>query len=117
MREFAMEQSAEAVHVYFPDPWWKERHRRRRVMQPGSISDIERVLVPGGYLNFWTDVEEYYESVCQLMSRFPAFSAAQVVDEVPAEHDMDYRTHFERRMRMKDHPVFRTRFELLGETV
>ncbi len=111
LEEFVAADRIEAVHVYFPDPWWKERHRRRRVMQEKTVSDIQRVLVPGGILHFWTDVEEYYETTCQLVQRFPAFSPPRVVPPRPAEHDMDYQTHFERRMRLNDHPVFRAQFE------
>ncbi len=114
MHEFVPDQCAQAVHVYFPDPWWKERHRRRRVIQSHSVADIQRVLIPGGQFHFWTDVEEYFETVCQMMGEFPAFSGPLVVAQSPADHDMDYRTHFERRMRINDHPVFRTRFELTG---
>lgn len=114
LAEFLPARSVSAFHVYFPDPWWKERHRRRRVMQPSTVEAMERSLVPGGALHFWTDVEEYFESVCQLMAGFPSFSPPHVVEESPAEHDMDYRTHFERRMRLNDHPVFRAKFEFPG---
>ena len=109
-REFLPDQCAVAVHVYFPDPWWKARHRRRRVMQPNFIHDIQRVLKPGGIFHFWTDVEEYFEETCQLMATESDLDGPKEVFERPAEHDMDYRTHFERRMRRNDHPVFRSQF-------
>ena len=41
-RELLPDRCAVGVHVYFPDPWWKERHRRRRVMQPEFIADLHR---------------------------------------------------------------------------
>ncbi len=109
-REFLPDQSAVAVHVYFPDPWWKEKHRRRRVMQPGFIADIQRVLKPKGVFHFWTDVEEYFEETVGLMKEHSDLSGPHDVAVRPAEHDMDYRTHFERRMRKNDHPVFRSQF-------
>ncbi len=112
--EFVPADRADAVHIYFPDPWWKERHRRRRVIRESTIANIQRVLVPGGTLHFWTDVEEYYETTCQLMTQFPAFSLPRPVPVRPAEHDMDYHTHFERRMRLNDHPVFRAEFRCAG---
>ncbi len=110
LSEFVPDRSVEAVHVYFPDPWWKERHRRRRVMQESTIADIARVLVGGGTLQFWSDVAEYFESTCELIGQLPEFSDPQSVATGPAEHEMDYRTHFERRMRLNDHPVYRSRF-------
>jgi tRNA (guanine-N7-)-methyltransferase len=110
-REWIPDETLDAVHVYFPDPWWKERHRKRRVMQPGFIADIQRTLKPGGRLHFWTDVEEYYETTCELLAEHSQLSGPVFVPEPPAEHDRDYRTHFERRMRRNDHPVFRSYFD------
>ncbi len=109
-KEFLPDACAVAVHVYFPDPWWKERHRRRRVMQPGFIADIQRVLKPKGIFHFWTDVEQYFEETVGLMQQHSDLSGPHAVEERAAEHDMDYRTHFERRMRKNDHPVFRSQY-------
>lgn len=110
-REFLPDESVVAVHIYFPDPWWKERHRRRRVVQPEMVKDIQRVLVPSGRLHFWTDVEEYFESGIETIKANSNLAGPFEVEPEPATHDMDYRTHFERRMRKNDHPVFRSEFE------
>jgi tRNA (guanine-N7-)-methyltransferase len=109
-REYLGDQIAAAVHVYFPDPWWKARHRKRRVMQESFVIDVYRVLKPGGTLHFWTDVEEYFDTTRDLIGGvLPEFRFRQA-SESAAEHDMDYRTHFERRMRRHEHPVFRAQF-------
>lgn len=99
-----------AVHVYFPDPWWKKKHRRRRVMNAAFLRDVERTLIPGGALHFWTDVEEYFQSTLELIAQTTTLQGPLPVSERPAEHDLDYRTHFERRMRLHDLPVFRSEF-------
>ena len=104
------DQSADAVHVYFPDPWWKARHRKRRVMQPSFVRDIHRVLKPSGVLHFWTDVEEYFQTTCELITATVPLSGPHSVPEPVALSDMDFRTHFERRMRRNDQPVFRSQF-------
>jgi tRNA (guanine-N7-)-methyltransferase len=109
-RELLPSQCAVAVHVYFPDPWWKERHRRRRVIQPGFIADLQRVLIPGGVFHFWTDVEEYFDEAINLIKEHSDLRGPLAVKEAAADHDMDYRTHFERRMRKYDHDVFRSQF-------
>ena len=97
------------VHVYFPDPWWKARHKKRRVMNETFLRDVERTLAPGGTLHFWTDVEEYFTTTLNLLAA-TRLAGPYAVAEQTAEHDLDYRTHFERRMRLHGEPVYRAEF-------
>ena len=80
------------------------------MLQEQFIKDIERVLQPGGELHFWTDVQEYFEESLGLIAEHSSLEGPMAVEETAAEHDMDYRTHFERRMRLNGHDVFRSRF-------
>lgn len=100
-----------AVHVYFPDPWWKSRHKKRRVLGETTIANIERSLLPTGCLHFWTDVLDYYEESVQMICQQTSLAGPFYVPEPNADHDMDYRTHFERRTRLNGLPVYRARFE------
>jgi tRNA (guanine-N7-)-methyltransferase len=109
-RDWFPEASLAAVHVYFPDPWWKKRHKKRRVLNDEFLRDCHRTLAPGGTLHFWTDVEEYYQSTLELVAATVPFSGPWPVPEQPAEHDLDYRTHFERRTRKNSQPVYRAEF-------
>ena len=109
-REFIPNSSVAAVHVYFPDPWWKKRHRKRRVMNESLVRDIERVLLPDGRLHFWTDVEEYFHSTLELIAATVKLEGPLDVAERTPEHDLDYRTHFERRMRLNGEPVYRSEY-------
>ena len=100
-----------AIHVYFPDPWWKARHRKRRVLSDAFLIHAGRVLIPGGLLHIWTDVEEYFHEALSAAQGTGLFSAARDVEPRPAEHDLDYRTHFERRTRLAGAPVWRAVLE------
>ncbi len=108
-RELLPDSSLAAVHVYFPDPWWKARHKKRRVMNESFVRDVERTLVADGSLHFWTDVEEYFQATLALVAA-TRLAGPLPVAEQPAEHDLDYRTHFERRMRLHGEAVYRAEF-------
>ena len=109
-RELLPDDSLAAVHVYFPDPWWKKRHHKRRVMNEPFLKDVVRTLAPGGRLHFWTDVEEYFEETLALIAAHTPLVGPLPVEERPADHDLDFRTHFERRMRLGGLPVYRSEF-------
>lgn len=105
-----LDNSLDAVHVYFPDPWWKAKHKKRRVLNEQSAQNIQRILKPGGMLHFWTDVLDYYELSLELIDQVTTLEGPLFVSEPVASHDMDYRTHFERRTRRNGLPVYRSRF-------
>ncbi len=109
-REFLPDRSLAGVHVYFPDPWWKKRHRKRRVINERFLHDVVRALMPGGKFHFWTDVEEYFTTGIALVAECTPLAGPLAVAERQAEHDLDFRTHFERRMRLAKLPVYRSEF-------
>lgn len=104
------DSSLQAVHVYFPDPWWKSRHKKRRVLSEQTLTNIERTLKPNGAFHFWTDVLDYYEGTLELIDQVTKLAGPFFVSEPHATHDMDYLTHFERRTRKNGLPVYRARF-------
>ena len=108
-REWIPSDVLAAVHVYFPDPWWKARHHKRRVMNEAFLGDVVRTLEPGGRLHFWTDVREYFEQSLELIARTPLTGPLEVPERA-AEHDLDFRTHFERRTRLHGEAVYRAEF-------
>jgi len=105
------DDSLAAVHVYFPDPWWKKRHAKRRIMNPWFARQIQRTLTPGGRLHFWTDVKDYFDATLELLERETELRGPLDVREKPAEQHLDYRTHFERRTRLAGQEVYRAEFE------
>jgi tRNA (guanine-N7-)-methyltransferase len=109
-REMIPGDSLAAVHVYFPDPWWKKRHHKRRVLNEAFLADAYRTLQPEGRLHFWTDVKEYFDATLELIAATTKFVGPLAVPEKAPEHALDYRTHFERRTRLHEQPVYRSEF-------
>ena len=61
LAEFVPPASISVLHAYFPDPWPKARHHKRRLIQPKFMPLVERVLAPGGRLQVVTDHQGYFE--------------------------------------------------------
>ncbi|MEM9075157.1 MAG: tRNA (guanosine(46)-N7)-methyltransferase TrmB [Myxococcota bacterium] len=61
------------VFVHFPDPWWKKRHQKRRVLQPSFLDTLARLLVPGGELFVQTDVEDRHALYVATIEAHPSF--------------------------------------------
>ena len=61
LREFVPDSSVSVLHVYFPDPWPKKRHHKRRLVQGKFMPLVERVLTPGGRFQVVTDHQGYFE--------------------------------------------------------
>jgi tRNA (guanine-N7-)-methyltransferase len=99
--------TVQAAHVYFPDPWWKKRHRKRRIFNFEFTHLLARILKPGGFVHHWTDVADYFEMVRGLMDGHADFEICPPPPERDADHDMDYHTSFERKKRKLGLPIYR----------
>ncbi len=110
LREFVPADSAAVVHVYFPDPWWKSRHKKRLLFTAEFAELVLRVLIPGGHLKFVTDVKDYFEMVTELLVGVPAFRPLPPPPETEPTHDMDYLTNFERKFRREGRPIHRSEY-------
>ncbi len=113
MSKYVPDASLSALHVYFPDPWWKARHRKRRVFGKPLVLSAERTLIPGSELHVVTDVLEYFGVITELMAEHPRFAVQTVPVPHDATHELDYLTNFERKYRIEGRPIYRAlyRFE------
>lgn len=59
------------IHIFFPDPWHKLRHHKRRLIQPPLVAKLATRLAPGGYLHCATDWEPYAQQMLQVLSAEP----------------------------------------------
>lgn len=103
--------SLQAVHVYFPDPWWKKRHHKRRVFTPAFVGDCERVLRPGGCLHVVTDVADYFALIADLMASNSRLVPLPPPSPAEPRHDLDYLTNFERKFRQEGRPIHRACYQ------
>ena len=79
------EASLDGVHIFFPDPWHKKRHHKRRLIQPPLIARLAARLKPGGYLHCATDWEPYAHQILEVLSGEPSLknTAAQASGFAP----------------------------------
>ncbi len=106
--------SLQAVHVYFPDPWWKKRHHKRRVFTAEFVGQCVRILQLGGQLHAVTDVAEYAQVMSALLAEQAALRPLPPPPENEPMHDLDYLTNFERKFRKQGKPIYRMRYEKLA---
>jgi tRNA (guanine-N7-)-methyltransferase len=71
VRDMIQPGSLAGIHIYFPDPWPKKRHHKRRLIQPPFVALLASRLAPGGYLHCATDWEEYAQQMLAVLSAEP----------------------------------------------
>jgi tRNA (guanine-N7-)-methyltransferase len=71
LKHMIPDHSLAGLHIFFPDPWPKKRHHKRRLIQPELVALLTQKLVPGGYLHLATDWEEYAQHMREVLSAAP----------------------------------------------
>ncbi|BEL12403.1 tRNA (guanosine(46)-N7)-methyltransferase TrmB [Actinoplanes sichuanensis] len=95
----------DAVHVFFPDPWPKARHHKRRLIQPSNVALLRERLRPGGVLHCATDWPEYAEAMAETLDADPG------LHRLPANPHARPETKFERRGTLAGRPITDLRYE------
>lgn len=111
LRDRVAGDSVRTVHVYFPDPWWKNRHQKRIVFTEAFVAEVRRVLIPGGRLLLVTDVADYMAMGRETVADVGGLPEGVAPVEHRPEHDLDYLTNFERKFRKEGRPIHRACFE------
>jgi len=107
LERYVRKHSVGAIHCYFPDPWPKKRHAKRRLFREGTPQWFAEMLIPGGWFHVRTDVEEYYQVILDLFSHEPRF----VREDPPAEL-IACLTGFEKRFVAEGKSIYRASFRL-----
>jgi len=96
--------SLAGIHIFFPDPWHKKRHHKRRLIQPAFVAKLATRLAPGGYLHCATDWEPYAQQMLEVLGADPSLrNTADGYAEKPAYRPL---TKFENRGLRLGHGVW-----------
>lgn len=112
LRDRVAPRSVQTVHVYFPDPWWKTKHRKRRVFTPEFALAAGNVLQVGGRLSIATDVEAYQAVMIHIVRGMGhSFHELSAPASSEGKDENDYMTNFERKFRKQGRPIYRAIFQ------
>jgi tRNA (guanine-N7-)-methyltransferase len=97
--------SLDGINLFFPDPWPKKRHHKRRLVQPPMVEQFARVMKPGGRLHLATDWEDYAEHMREVVEASGKFVPLPREQPERAEAPPRPPTKFERRGQLLGHEV------------
>lgn len=104
------DDSLAAVQIFFPDPWHKKKHHKRRLIQPEFVQLLRRKLAPGGVLHAATDWQDYAEHMLDVLSRAEGFRNRAGEGYAPRPEHRP-KTKFEMRGERLGHGVWDLLFE------
>jgi tRNA (guanine-N7-)-methyltransferase len=111
LRDYVGPRCVDAIHVYFPDPWWKKRHLKRRVFTQDFACQCERVLKPGGRLCVATDVQEYFHAIAALVEQTTQLEPVDLCARRTCDSREDFLTNFERKFLLQGKEIYQASFE------
>jgi tRNA (guanine-N7-)-methyltransferase len=107
LNEYVPAESLSVMHIYFPDPWPKARHHRRRLIQPKFLPVVHRTLMPGGRLQIVTDHQGYWvENIEPTVRGAAGFDIVDYVRPGSANEGEFVGTNFERKYRREGRPFY-----------
>lgn len=108
------DESLDKIQIFFPDPWHKKKHNKRRIIQKEFVQKLRAKLKPGGFIHLATDWQHYAEHMMEVMSDADGFE--NICGEGAYSPRPDFRpiTKFERRGQRLGHGVWDLLFEKLN---
>jgi tRNA (guanine-N7-)-methyltransferase len=97
--------SLQVIHLYFPDPWPKKRHHKRRLLQMPFLREVHRLLQPGGELLIATDHEEYWHWMQAVLAEQTLLRPGGRLPEPPL--DLEGLTNYEIKYLREGRPIYR----------
>lgn len=111
LRQGIRDQALDRLLLFFPDPWHKKRHHKRRILNPGFLDQLARVLRPGGVFHAATDWEDYALQMMDMLSADHRFSNRAGAGNYSPKPDYRPLTKFEQRGQRLGHGVWDLLFE------
>lgn len=105
------DKSLQRLQLFFPDPWHKKRHNKRRIVQPDFMVLVREKLASGGVFHAATDWEPYAEHMLKVMTQVPGFKNQAGQGQYSEKPDYRPETKFERRGERLGHGVWDLLFE------
>lgn len=100
------DNSLAGVQIFFPDPWHKKRHHKRRLIQPEFIQILVKKIKQGGFIHCATDWQEYAEHILEVLSAEPALNNSQLDGGYSPKPESRPLTKFEQRGERLGHGVW-----------
>ena len=105
------DESLQQVQIFFPDPWHKKRHHKRRLIQPEFVAHLCKKLKPNGVIHLATDWENYAEHMLEVLSGEPRLSNLSTAGDFIPRPEERPKTKFEQRGETKGHGVWDLKFQ------
>ncbi|MCB1856704.1 MAG: tRNA (guanosine(46)-N7)-methyltransferase TrmB [Gammaproteobacteria bacterium] len=106
MAHTLVDASLQGVFLFFPDPWHKRRHQKRRILQPTMVEELARLIRPGGLFHAATDWQDYAAQMMAALSPSAAFENCVGPGQYSPRPDFRPVTKFERRGQKLGHGVW-----------
>jgi tRNA (guanine-N7-)-methyltransferase len=107
--------SLDEARIYFPDPWHKKRHRKRRLLNPGFAALLVRKLAPRARLHLATDWQDYADQMWDVLDAMPGLANRAGPRGHVARPDWRPQTHFESRGQRLGHGVWDLLYDRIGD--
>ena len=109
MEHFLTAGSLQVVHIYFPDPWPKKRHHKRRLFSPEFIQLVHGRLRPGGLFLIATDHKDYWAFIEEVLGAQTLLTPCDQLPEPPGE--AEGLTNYEIKYQKEGRPIYRTGYQ------
>ncbi|MDT8301608.1 MAG: tRNA (guanosine(46)-N7)-methyltransferase TrmB [Sedimentisphaerales bacterium] len=107
LADFIADSSVECFHIYFPDPWPKKRHHKRRFICQGNLEHLIRCLKTGGQLRIATDHEDYFRVIQEVITnQDKGLEEIQFLPTIGADKGEWIGTNFERKYLKDKRPIY-----------